>query len=398
MTADPMPEATGSPANRSLTKEQISQLIHLRHALHRTPEVSGQERATAERIVAELKKAGADRIWQGIGGHGVAAEFRGATPDGPTLMFRCELDALPITEHSELPYRSLHPGIGHLCGHDGHMCMVMGVALTLSRHRPRTGRVILLFQPAEETGAGATAVVEDRKWHDIRPDMAFAFHNVPGRPLGEVGIRPGVANCASRGMRIKLYGRSSHAAAPEDGISPAQAMADLIRVLPRLGSGCISDPDYALSTLTHARLGEAAFGIAPGEAELFLTLRSSSDARMTQLVTEAKKHVAAIGQPLRVETTWHDIFHASVNDVAATEIAGLAARSLNAPVLDMTHPMPWSEDFGRYAGQDVRSSMLFLGAGIDHPQLHNPDYDFPDALLPMGAHLLVRIVDMVLDQ
>ena len=162
----------------------------------------------------------------------MAAEFTGQAP-GPTVLLRCELDGLPIREISEHPYRSEIPGKGHLCGHDGHMVCLLGVARVL-RQRPARGRVILLFQPAEETGAGAQAVIEDPRWPELRPDVAFAYHNLPGRPLGEIGLRPGPGNCASRGMQVLLEGKSSHAAAPEDGLSPAAAMATLMTALPQL--------------------------------------------------------------------------------------------------------------------------------------------------------------------
>lgn len=395
MNGEPMHNAERSNI-RALSEAQLQQLIRLRHALHRHPEVSGQEHQTAARIAEELKQSGADRIWTDIGGHGVAAEFRGRRPDGPTIMLRCELDALPIEEHSDLSYRSAHPGIGHLCGHDGHMCMIMGAALALGLRRPARGRVVLLFQPAEETGAGAQAVIDDPHWADIRPDYAFAYHNVPGWPLGEVGLRTGTANCASRGMRIMLSGRSSHAAAPEDGVSPASVMAELIRTLPDLGSGKISDPDYALSTLTHVRLGEPAFGISPGDGEVYLTLRSTTDARMERLMTAVEQSLTAINQPIGIKVSWHDVFLAAINDDTAIEIARAATQSLGLPMRQMTHPMQWSEDFGRYAGEGVRASMLFLGAGVRQPQLHNPDYDFPDDLLPTGAGLLLRIIDDLL--
>ena len=216
-----------------LTDAQITELRSLRRVLHQAPEVSGEEVHTAARIVLELKQAGADRIWTDLGGHGVAAEFTGRQP-GPTVLIRCELDGLPIHEVSDIPYRSTIAGKGHLCGHDGHMVMVLGVAWALAK-RPDRGRVILLFQPAEETGAGAAAVIADPRWPEIRPDYAFAYHNVPGRPLGEIGLCIGPSNCASRGMKITFSGKTSHAAAPEDGVSPGPRMARLMQDLPLLG-------------------------------------------------------------------------------------------------------------------------------------------------------------------
>ncbi|WP_458790811.1 amidohydrolase [Yoonia sp. MH D7] len=366
----------------------------LRHDLHRQPEISGEEAKTAARIVQELTRAGADQIWQNLGGYGVAAEFRGAKP-GPTVLIRCELDGLPIAEESTLPYRSEVEGKGHLCGHDGHMCMVMGVALGLAK-RPARGRVILLFQPAEETGFGAQAVIDDPRWPVIRPDYAFAYHNVPGRPLGEIGLREGPANCASRGMQILLHGKSSHAAAPEDGVSPGAAIAHLMQHLPALNFGTILDSDFGLSTLTHVRLGAPTFGIAPGEGELRVTLRSMTDKGMESLVAETQTIVETIDERLAVSVHWHDVFSTVVNDAGATDIARQAVRLQELSIHEMDHPMRWSEDFGRFGLDGASATMMFLGAGATQPQLHNPDYDFPDALLPLGAGLFLTIIDQIL--
>ena len=385
----------------ALTDTQVAYLQSLRRELHQMPEVSGEEVQTAARITQELERAGADRIWTGLGGHGVAAEFRGAK-DGPTVMIRCELDALPIQEISQMPYRSRIDGKGHLCGHDGHMVMVLGVALALKK-RPAFGRVILLFQPAEETGAGAASVIKDPRWPELRPDFAFAYHNVPGRPLGEIGLRQGGSNCASRGMKICFDGKTSHAAAPEDGVSPALVISDLMQSLPALGSGGEMGADFALATLTHARLGEASFGIAPGAGELRLTLRSQSDARMERLVQEAEAQLARalegaaeqVGD-LSGSVTWHDVFLATVNDDSAIAAASQAASTLGLRTCPMSHPMRWSEDFGRFGLDGAKAAMLFIGSGEAQPQLHNPNFDYPDALTPIGVALLVEIVAQLL--
>lgn len=382
---------------RALTDSQISELGELRRTLHQTPEVSGEEKQTAAFIAAELERAGADRIWTGLGGHGVAAEFSG-TQDGPTVLIRCELDGLPIHEVSEVPHRSIVAGKGHLCGHDGHMVMVLGVALTLAE-RPQSGRVILLFQPAEETGAGAAAVIKDPRWPEIRPDFAFAYHNVPGRPLGEIGLCEGPSNCASRGMKITLTGKTSHAAAPEDGVSPAQVMAGLMQAMPLLGYGGTMDDDFALSTLTHSRLGEASFGIAPGDGELWVTLRSQTDQRMDRMVTEAETLVStALKQKSALSSTitWHDVFLANVNKADAMDIAARSTKQLGLTEYHMTAPMRWSEDFSRFGLDGAKSAMLFIGSGEDQPQLHNPNFDFPDALIPVGVSLFVEIIEQIL--
>lgn len=378
-----------------LSPEQLNYLVARRHELHQAPEISGEEAQTARRIASELTMLGADRLWLNLGGHGVAAEFRGAEA-GPTVLLRCELDGLPIREISALPYRSKIDGKGHLCGHDGHMVSLLGVAMLLAT-RPRKGRVILLFQPAEETGAGAKSVIEDPRWPELRPDFAFAYHNVPGRPLGEIGLRAGPGNCASRGMQILMEGKSSHAAAPEDGVSPARAMAALMTALPALSHGIISQDDFALATLTHAKLGEPTFGIAPADGELRVTLRSMTNERMETLIADALALVDAHATGLAVQTHWHDVFRSVVNDAEATKIAHSAAVKLGFNCHHMATPMRWSEDFGRIGDDGAQAAMLYVGAGETCPQLHNPDYDFPDALLPVMAAQFCGIIDHILD-
>ncbi|MVO18635.1 amidohydrolase [Parasedimentitalea huanghaiensis] len=381
----------------ALLDEQITQLVALRRALHQKPEVSGEEEQTAARIVQELERAGADHIWTGLGGHGVAAAFIGAQ-GGPTIMIRCELDGLPIQEVSDVPYRSKVEGKGHLCGHDGHMAMVLGVALAMAK-RPKRGRVILLFQPAEETGAGAAAVIADPRWPEIRPDYAFAYHNVPGRPLGQIGLCRGTSNCASRGLKIAFTGRTSHAAAPEDGVSPASAIAELMQTLPEIGTGGEMHADFALATLTHASLGEPSFGISPGSGELRVTLRSQTDRRMERMVSDVETRVAAALDRLSflsADTSCHEVFLATVNTDEAVEIAAQSATKLGLEQREMITPMRWSEDFGRFGLDGAKSAMLFIGSGEDQPQLHNPDFDFPDALIPIGVSLFVEIVDQIL--
>ncbi|MBE1282836.1 MAG: amidohydrolase [Rhodobacteraceae bacterium] len=377
-----------------LSPDQIAHLVALRHELHQKPEISGEEARTADRIAAELETLGADRIWRGLGGHGVAAEFT-RREDGPTVLLRCELDGLPIREISDLPYRSTIPGKGHLCGHDGHMASLLGVAMRLAE-RPEKGRAILLFQPAEETGAGAQAVIDDPRWPEIRPDFAFAYHNVPGRPLGEVGLRQGPGNCASRGLQILLEGKSSHAAAPEDGVSPGAAIAALMSELPGLSCGTIGDPEFSLATLTHAKLGEPTFGIAPADGELRVTLRSMTNERMDALVQQALQRVQTHSGGLAVDILWHDVFRAVVNDAGATDIARNAASALGQQCFEMSSPMRWSEDFGRFGDDGAQSALLYLGAGDSHPQLHNPDYDFPDALIPVAVDLFFQILRDIL--
>ena len=376
-----------------LSVEDLGALTAFRQELHRYPEVSRAEAATAGRIVQALAALGPDQIVSGLGGHGVAAVFNGRAA-GPTLMFRAELDALPIEELSAAAHRSTIPGKGHLCGHDGHMTLLMGLGRLIARKRPARGRVVLMFQPAEEDGSGAAAVLADPRFGALRPDWAFAIHNMPGLPFGHSGLKAGAVNCASQGLKISLTGKTAHASLPETGVSPALALARLIPAIAALGQGGPLGPDYRLVTITHARLGEAAFGIAPGEAELWATLRTMADDQMAALRGAAMDlaRAEAVAQGLGVRFSHHDDFAASVNDAQAVGYLGRALDGLGMPYDAGDLPMRASEDFGRFGQGGTRSAMLFLGVGEDHPALHNPDYDFPDRLIPLGVRIFHQVM------
>jgi amidohydrolase len=375
----------------SLTNSDIAELITLRHDLHRHPEISGEEVRTARRIEAALAPLVPDTLLTGLGGHGLAAAFDGRAP-GPTVLFRCELDALPIEEQGALPHRSRNPGKGHLCGHDGHMAILMGLARMLSRQRPARGRAVLLFQPAEETGAGAASVLADPEFETILPDYAFSLHNMPGLPLGHVGLAPGPVNCASRGMAITLTGKSAHASEPENGTSPMGVLAHLMPALTALSHGTPATPDFTLATVTHAQMGAPAFGIAPGEATLYVTLRTLTDDRMSALCDAAETLVeeAAKAYGLGVTRSYHDIFAHCENHPDATLILRKTLDKLSISHDTRGLPMRASEDFGRF-GHRSCAAMLFLGAGSDHAALHNPDYDFPDDLIPIGSRIFAQV-------
>ena len=380
-----------------LTNADIAELTDFRRDLHRFPEVSGDESATAARISAALMAPKPDQIITQLGGHGVAAIWNGTAP-GETVLIRAELDALPIEELGTPPYRSTIAGRGHMCGHDGHMAILMALARLVSRHRPATGRVILMFQPAEETGAGAAAVIADPRYGDLRPDWAFALHNMPGLPLGHATLRTGTMMCASQGLRVHLTGKTAHASMPETGTSPANAVARLIPALLALGPGGDLTADFRMVTITHARLGEPAFGIAPGYAELWVKLRTRDDAPMAALYADACALIAdhAARDGLRLDLVTQDAFAATVNDAPAIARLTAALDALHIPHDDRNLPLRGSEDFGRFGVNGTQMAMMFLGSGENHPQLHNPDYDFPDDLIPLGARLFHRVITDIL--
>lgn len=373
-----------------LTYAETIQLTRFRQLLHREPEISGQERETAAKVAERLDSIGGCEVLSGFGGHGVAAVFNGQEA-GPTVLLRAELDGLPIEETGRLPYRSTLPGRSHMCGHDGHMASLMGCALAFARRKPARGRVVLMFQPAEEDGSGAAAVIADPRFERIRPDYAFSWHNMPGEPLGVASLRDGPMFCASVGLRVRLEGRTAHASQPEAGLSPAGALAELIPALAALGPGGEMTEEFRLVTITHARLGEPTFGIAPGSAELRATLRALDGGRMERLRrdAEALARTTAARAGLSVAIDWHDDFASSANDPEAASIIRRALDARGVPRRELAAPFRASEDFGRFGGTG-RCAMFLLGAGEGVSMLHNPDYDFPDALIPIGAGILVE--------
>ena len=374
-----------------LSNTDINALITFRRLLHQHPEVSGEEEQTAQRIVEALSALAPHQIITGLGGHGVAAVFDSGC-DGPTVLFRAELDALPIPEETGLDWTSTTDGKGHLCGHDGHMTILLALGRLLARQPVQQGRVVLMFQPAEEDGSGARLVVADPKFAAIAPDYAFAIHNEPGLPFGYVGTKTGLINCASRGLIIRLKGKTSHAAEPELALSPVPLLGELIDHLCQMGRGGVLDDDFKLVTVTHINVGEPSFGITPSDAEIYTTLRASTDEAITimqdEAITLAQSRANEKGLVLEWEV--HDDFAASINHPEATAIAQDAMRALNIPFGEDGVPMRASEDFGVF-GWDAPSAMLCLGPGVDHPALHQPDYDFSDDLIPIGAAIFEKI-------
>ncbi|MCP4183280.1 MAG: amidohydrolase [Hyphomicrobiales bacterium] len=370
----------------------LNQLIELRHDLHRHPELSGEEEKTAIRIRSWLEQCSPTRIIDDFGGHGIAAIFASGE-QGPTVLFRCELDALPIDEVGQPEWRSVIPGKAHLCGHDGHMAVFAGLANMLYENPPSKGKVILLFQPAEETGEGAQAIIKDKRFALIRSDFAFALHNLPGMKLHQVGIKSGSFNFASEGLSIHLTGHTSHASHPEDGNSPALAVAELINEFPAMPATLGLTQESALATIVHARLGTENFGISPGDACVMATVRSIDDDIQKKLLIHAEKLARQIAEyhNLEIKLSCCDRFAACTNNDIATQILQAVVEKNKLEYQNLSAPFRWSEDFGVF-GATTKSMLCVLGSGYDCPQLHNPNYDFPDELIETGIKLFDGIV------
>jgi len=367
-----------------------AKIIELRHTIHQHPEVSNNEYKTSERIVHFIEPFRPNEIIN-LGKTGKAFVFNGKQA-GKTTVFRAELDALPILEKSSLAYSSMHPNVSHACGHDGHMAILAGLAQKIASEPPQYGKVVLLFQPAEEVEQGAKEVVGNSEFKKFKPDYIFALHNIPGRKKHSIVIKNGSFSAASKGMTVKLFGKTAHAAEPENGISPAQAISKIINRLHELKENKSLFNGLTLLTIIHIRLGEISFGTSPGYAEIRVTLRSFENDDMTLLTAHSEKIINEITKEENVECTisYSEEFPASVNNNECVDYVEESARQNNLEIETIENPFKWSEDFGYYS-QQYKSCLFGLGSGISQPPLHNPDYDFPDEIIETGIKIFYNI-------
>jgi amidohydrolase len=375
-----------------------SAIVDLRHRLHRYPELSGQETGTAQKIKDFLiKHLPPSALISELGGHGLAAVYRFG--EGPTVVFRCELDALPIQEKNEFAWRSERPGIAHKCGHDGHMAMVAGVIFRLREQSFTRGTLVLLFQPAEETGQGAAQIYEDPRFVALQPDYVFALHNIPGEALGRVLVMEGGFSAEVISCAITILGKAAHAAEPENGENPAYAIGEILHRMKRYQVENPGAEDFGLLTPVHCRVGEVAYGIAPGEGELHYTLRTWTADKLDQLRGALEETVADICRQsgLSYALHWREHFPASRNDQGANALVAKAAEAAGLPHQVRRIPFKFGEDFGWFSRR-YPTAMFGLGAGQRSPALHHADYDFPDELLPKGAAMFAALARLILTE
>jgi len=364
----------------------------LRRNIHRHPERSGEETGTARIITDYLSKCPGWEVQTGIGGHGVLATWRSGKP-GDHTVFRAELDALPIQETTGLEYASVNPGVGHHCGHDGHMAMLCGLAARTPAIGGLHGCISLLFQPAEETGQGAAAMLRDEAMKDWHPSRIIALHNTPGHPLGQLICREGVMLVASTGVSVSFQGTSAHAAHPELGKSPWRALQTLADQALQWPSTLVPLGNSAKVTLAGINMGGPHYGTSPAAGTVWLTLR----AYQTETLNMLKNQVAmlagqlAAGQELRYEVNFTEEFEATVNQGSLFREIRDLAKAAGFSWVEPDRPWSYSEDFGRF-GRIAPTLFMGIGSGEQQPVLHASDFDFPDELLAMGIDVLETIV------
>lgn len=368
-----------------LTEKELALVTALRHALHRHPDLSHEERPTIARIKAFLS-AHTGLELHDMGTWLYAVYRSGST--APGVAFRGELDALPIEDAIDAPYRSIKPGVGHKCGHDGHAATLCALALALERNGAPVD-VTLLFQPAEEVGAGGEQCLPLLQKERIA--AIYAWHNHPGVPLGQALVREGTIYCGSKGLSFFFQGEPSHAAQPELGKCPAFTVAEIVSAIPTLTA-----PErwkqLVLCTVIHMDVGEPAFGTQAHRGVLRLTIRgelqAEQDALEAQLVALARQLAKRDGLQLTVSQC--DAFPATVNDTACTRRVRQICRELDVPVGELSRPYRASDDYGHLTAA-VPGVIFELGGGEACPQIHTEAFDFPDALIAPAVRILFAL-------
>ena len=362
----------------------MQSIIEFRQLLHDNAELSGKEVKTNAILNDFIAGLHPDVHIRNIGGYGIAAVFRGKNP-GNRIMVRGDIDALNIPEGDR--------HCSHRCGHDGHAAILAGLAQRLSEKRPENGEVVLLWQPAEETGQGAKAILADPQFEQIKPDVAYALHNIPGYPENQILLRKGCFAAGSLGLKLIFEGVTAHASQPESGHSPQHVLSALLDIFQKKAESLLEETPLTMMTMTHAVLGEETFGVAPAHAEIWLTLRSFDNEKLQHLTADVVQLCALVAdkQGFEFGSSIHEAFTATMNDDEAVRTVEAAAAALCLESRYLNEPFRWSEDFGRFAA--VCPVCLFgLGCGEAHEPLHNPDYIFNDKVLETGIGIFEKII------
>ena len=365
--------------------------IQLRHRLHAHPELSDQEAWTSAFVVEQLQKIGVSKIHTGFSQHSILAEIDGQNAD-KTLLFRCELDALPIQEANHFAHRSTQNGISHKCGHDGHTATMLAFAQKLLENPLKNGKILLFFQSAEETGVGAEAAMASGIFKQFHIDYAFAYHNLPSFPIGSVLCKKGIFTPSVESFNFMLIGKNCHASQPANGINPALAIAEFINFMNSFHQAYKSKTDYFVVTPIHIQMGEKAYGMSAGYAEIGYTIRTWDSAVLEQHKEKIKENIAIIcqNQGLSFKIDWFEAFKSNNNDAQAYEQIKSAATKNGLTFIEREQPFDFGEDFGLFT--DVYKGAMFgIGSGENCPALHTVDYDFPDELIEIGSNVFLAI-------
>ena len=367
------------------------EMAAVRHYLHQNPELSFEEKNTAAFVADNLRKIGVDSLRTDIGGHGVIAEIRGEN-SGPTFALRADMDALPIHEANDLPYKSRVHGVMHACGHDGHTAVLLGAAQVFAENRNKLrGTVRLIFQPAEEVAGGAVRMCKDGAMEGVA--AIAALHGWPGMAIGQIGTRSGPMMASSDNFDLTIRGKGAHAAMPHLSADPIVPAAQIVLALQTIASREMNPADPVVITVGQIHAGTA-YNIIPDEAVIRGTvrcltneLRQTMAARIERIangIAEAHRATAELHYHYGTAVTYND---ADMNAlVAETGAAVLGA----ANVHDLPHPSMGAEDFAAY-GDYAPAAMFRLGVGENVTALHTPTYNFADESITYGITLFTEI-------
>ncbi|UWQ62111.1 amidohydrolase [Leisingera caerulea] len=365
-------------------------LTALRRDFHRHPELGFREDRTKARVAAHLRGLGLE-VHEGAGVVGLLRAGTGNRAIG----LRADMDALPISETSAHDYVSETPGVMHACGHDGHMTMLLGAAERLAQEQGFDGTVVFLFQPNEEHGLGAQAMISEGVLERFPIEEVYAIHNLPGAPVGQVSTRPGQI-CSSESLfEIAITGQGGHASMPQAGVDAITVGAEMVLALQTIVARKLAPGAGAVVSVTEF-LTDGQRNVLPGHAVLKGDVRArvpADRAAVERFMRQIAAGVAA-AHAVQVEVSFNTEFIETINAEGPAEAACRAGEAAGCEVIRNRPPMSFSEDFAHFANA-VPGCFLLLGNGEEGPHgqpLHAADYDFNDALLPIGAEVWVQLV------
>ena len=371
-----------------------------RRDIHQHPELQYDVHRTAAFVAERLREFGCDEVATGLGRTGVVGVIRGRKPAGKgdikVIGLRADMDALPIEEATELPYASNAAGKMHACGHDGHTAMLLGAARYLSETRNFAGDAVVIFQPAEEGGAGAAAMIKDGLLERFAIDQVYGMHNGPGIPVGSFAIRSGPIMASTDAVDIRIEGRGGHAARPHISIDSVLVGAQLITSLQSIVSRSVDPLESAVVSMCEFHAGNAR-NVIPQTAELKGTVRTLT-AEMRALVEKRVREVVdgmALMTGAKIDLKYERGYPVVVNHASQTDVAIRAAREVagGANVHEMP-PLMGGEDFA-YMLEQRPGAFIFCGNG-DSAGLHHPAYDFNDDAIVFGTSYWIKLVENTL--
>ncbi len=374
--------------------EMHDEIAAWRRDFHEHPELLYDTHRTAEIVAAKLREFGCDEVAEGIGRTGVVGLIRGRSDSGGRVVgLRADMDALPILEATGLPYASKTPGKMHACGHDGHTAMLLGAAKYLAETRNFDGAAAVIFQPAEEGGAGGKAMVDDGLIDRFRIREVYGMHNAPGLPVGAFAIKPGPFYAATDTFTIAVIGRGGHAARPHTTVDPTLIASHLVLALQSIVSRNADPVRSMVVSVTSFRTATDAYNVIPETVELRGTVRTFDSELRARAETRLKAIAVQTAEVFggRADVVWAPGYPSMINHEAETGFAIEAARRVSATVDPHAPPIMGGEDFA-YMLEACPGAYIMIGAG-EGADLHHPAYNFNDEIIPAGASYWAELVE-----